>query len=127
MQPPVLMNRFMINLKSLSTTRSSQGSSAGHLSRFSAPNFRIPDSFLGNIGEDLQHGHEHADGDNEEDHEMRTMPPITQGSPEVELEDSSTSPALFISHPEGAQVSVCVHPGLKRSERALLHSAYSPG
>lgn len=62
MQPSALLNRFIINLRSLNTPGASQGSSGRqHWSRFTAPNFRIPDSFLGNIGEDLQDGHEPAD------------------------------------------------------------------
>ena len=67
-QPSVLMNRFIINLKTLGAAGSSQVSSARHRSRFSAPNFRIPpDSFLGNIGEDLRDGQESADDDLDSD------------------------------------------------------------
>ncbi|GJE90431.1 hypothetical protein PsYK624_065640 [Phanerochaete sordida] len=53
--PPVLMNRFIINLRSLDTTAEPQASShAQRWSQFSVPNFRVPESLLGNVGEDLE-------------------------------------------------------------------------
>lgn len=49
------MNRFIINLRSLDTTAEPQASShAQRWSQFSVPNFRVPESLLGNIGEDLE-------------------------------------------------------------------------
>ena len=52
------MNRFILNLRSFDAASSaSQAVTAdAHLSKFSAPNFRVPDSFLGNIGEPLDAG-----------------------------------------------------------------------
>lgn len=104
------MNRFMISLKSCSTAGSSQSSSAQHLSRFSAPNFRIPDLSLGNIGEDLQHGYKLADDSLVSDRETGAASLNIQGSDEVELEDTSTTPASFGSHLVGAQVSIRICP-----------------
>jgi hypothetical protein len=103
MQPSVLMNRFIINLKSLGTAGSSQTSSARHWSRFSALNFRITDSFLGNISEDLQDGHEPADDDRNDEQEMDAVPLSVQGS--AEAESAASSP------PVGTQVSNRVRPG----------------
>lgn len=57
--PPILVNRFILNLRSFDAASSaSQAVTAdAHLSKFSAPNFRVqPDSFLGNIGEPLEAG-----------------------------------------------------------------------
>ena len=114
-QPPVLMNRFVINLRSLSSPDLSQGGSARQLwSRFSEPNFRIPDSksFLGNIGEDLQYGHESADDDyTSNDQTMDTVCPNTEDSPGAELEEASTTPGSSISRPVDTQVSLQIPSG----------------
>ena len=129
MQPLVLMNRFIINLKSLDTPISSQGSSTRqHWSRFSAPNFHIPDSgsFLGNIGEDLQDGHEPADDDYGH-HEMDAICLDTEDSSEVELEETSTTLGSSSSRPVDAQVSLQIHSESKRYERILFHLGWSPG
>ena len=113
MQPPILMNRFIINLRSLNRVNipeSSQGSSARqHWSRFSAPNFHIPDSFLGNIGEDLQDGHEPADDDLDGHHEMDAVCLNTESSPEPELENTSNIPSSSTSRPVDTQVSLQIH------------------
>ena len=111
MQPPVLMNRFIINLRSLSTTPDLSQSSSGrqHWSRFSAPNFHIPDSFLGNIGEDLQDGHERADDDLDVHHDMDTVCLSAEGSPEAKLEQTSTTPGSSTSRPINAEVSLKIH------------------
>ena len=106
MQPSVLMNRFIINLRSLGTTNSSQGSSAQHWSRFSTPNFYIPDSFLGNIGEDLQDGHEPADNDHDDDHETNAMSLNIQGSSDAEFETTFTTSGSPIPGSADAQVSI---------------------
>jgi hypothetical protein len=107
MQPPVLMNRFIINLRSIDTASSSQDSSARqHWSRFSPPNFHIPDSFLGNIGEDLQDGYEPADDDLDGHHEMNAARLNTVDSPEAELEEISTTPSSSTSRSLDAQVSL---------------------
>ena len=114
MQPSVLMNRFIINLRSINTAGSSQGSSARqHWSRFSAPNFRIPDSFLGNIGEELQDGHHDSEPD--------AVRLNTEGSPEAEPEVTSTAPGSSVSCLVGAQVSLQDHPGSTRDERTLFY------
>ena len=109
MQPPVLMNRFIINLKSLNTSDSSQGSSSRqHWSRFSAPNFHIPDSesFLGNIGEDLQDGHEPTDNDLAGHNEMDAVCVEIGSAPGAELEETSTTPGSSTSRLMDAQVSI---------------------
>lgn len=112
------MNRFIINLKSLNTANSSQNSSGQQRwSRFSTPDFCIPDSFLGNIGEDLQHGHEPADGDNELDdirQEMDVMSPnihasLEHASEAIALPVTDTTIGPPISRPVNAQVSVQIH------------------
>ena len=107
-QPPLLMNRFMINLRSINTAGSSQGSSARqHWSRFSAPNFHIPDSFLGNIGEDLQDGHEPANADLESHNEMDVVRLNTEGPPGTELEEEIfTTPGSSNPRPMVAPVSL---------------------
>ena len=131
MQPPVLMNRFIINLRSLSTASgSSQGSSARqHWSRFSAPNFHIPDSesFLGNIGEDLQDGHEPTDNDLNGHHEMEAVCLDTECSPGAQLEATSTTPGSSTSHPVDAQVSPRIPSWSKRCERTLFRLGWSSG
>lgn len=58
-QPPILIVRFMFNLRQLSeasNVRSTANSDAQHFSRFSAPNFRMTSYSLGNIGEPLDFG-----------------------------------------------------------------------
>lgn len=105
-QPLVLMNRFIINLRSLSTAGSSQDSSAQHWSRFTAPNFHIPDSFLGNIGEDLQDGHKSANSDLDNGQEIDAVSHNIQSSPETELEMAFTTPGSSIPGPMDAQVSI---------------------
>ena len=57
MQPAILINRFIINLRSLNKIEDpTYNSDANHLSRFSAPNFVVNSNILGNIGEPLEHG-----------------------------------------------------------------------
>lgn len=52
----------MLNLRSLDTGNvvdSKANSDAQHFSRFTLPNFRIPESFgIGNIGEEVIHSYE---------------------------------------------------------------------
>ena len=106
-QPPVLMNRFIINLKSLNTPSSSQGSSGRQdWSRFSAPNFHIPDSFLGNIGEDLQDGHEPTDNYLDGHHETDTVCLSIESLPGADSEAAFTAPVSSISRPMNVQVSL---------------------
>ena len=111
-QPPVLTNRFIINLRSLNTPSSSQdGSARQYWSRFSAPNFHIPDSFLGNIGEDLQDGYEPADDDLDGHYEMDAIRLNTEGSPETELAETSATSGSLSSRPMDEQVSLRIHSG----------------
>lgn len=74
-QPSILINRFMLNLRSLDDGASQGDSDAHHFSRFSAPHFRIAGTFnLGYIGEEIEHADgvmkeiDHAEGDS------RSMP-----------------------------------------------------
>ena len=120
MQPSVLMNRFIINLRSFSTASSSQDSSAQHWSRFSVPNFRIPDSFLGNIGEDLQHGHKSADDDLDHDQEAKTVSISQQGSSEAELVEMFVTRCSSDPRPLGTRVSRQIHSKLNHVRE--LHS-----
>ena len=61
---------------------------------------------LGNIGEDLQDGHEHepVEDDHDGDKEMNAVPLNTQGSLEAELEETSNISSN--SRSMGAQVSI---------------------
>ena len=109
-QPLVLVNRFIINLRSLSTASSSQGrSSQQHRSRLSALSFRIPDSFLGNIGEDLQEGHELTDDNLNGDQEMDAAGLNTHGSLEAESVETPAADGSSGSRPMNAQVSPRSH------------------
>ena len=129
-QPLVLMNRFIINLRSLSTAGLSQSSSARQSgSRFSALNFRgALDSLLGNIGEDLQDGHEPADGNHEEDHGMDAVSLNTRSSPEAGLEETTITHASSGLGPiVNAQVSIQIHAGSKSCERTPFHLGWPPG
>ena len=129
MQPPVLTNRFIINLRSLSIQSSFQDSSVRqHWSRFSTPNFRIPGSFLGNIGEDLQDGHEPADDYLDGHHTMDAVCSNAENSLEAAmLEEASTAPGFFTSHLADMQVSLRIHSESKRCERTPFHLGWSPG
>lgn len=61
----MLANRFLINLRSISDRRGTTQSSF-HTSRFSIPNFHIPDNILGNIGESLRDGDDDGDAREED-------------------------------------------------------------
>ena len=127
-QPPVLTNRFIINLKSLSSAGSSQGSSARHWSRFSLPNFCVPDSFLGNIGEDLQlDGHGRADDNLDDDQEVDAVSLSQQVSPEAEFVETSVTRGPSRPRPLGTQVSLQIHSRSKPCKRAPFHQAGSLG
>ena len=74
-QPPILMNRFMINLRSAADPRHNQPTSSFHPTRMSMPEFRAAthNSFLGNIGEEIITGDEDSDlgfDDQEDDFEL---------------------------------------------------------
>lgn len=63
----MLIVRFLLNLRQLNAAEQSPpNSDAQHFSRFSAPNFRVPSDFLGNIGEPLDYGQveRYIQGDN---------------------------------------------------------------
>lgn len=61
------MNRFMLDLRSLNGVNNTDSSSEYPFqSRASSPDFRIPESVLGNIGEPLQYGQEGFDDDDRE-------------------------------------------------------------
>ena len=116
------MNRFIINLRSINTAGSSQGSSdRQHWSRFSIPNFHVPDSFLGNIGEDLQDGYEPAEDDLDGHHKTSAVHLNIAGSSETELEETSTTHGLSSSRPMDEQVSLQIRAGSKRDEGTLFH------
>ena len=56
-QPLIMVNRFLINLRSLSNIANSLPNSDNQDSpRFSLPDFRVSETLLGNIGEPLEHG-----------------------------------------------------------------------
>ena len=118
MQPSVLMNRFIINLKSLSPAGLSHGSSVQCWSRFTVPNIYIQDSFLGNIGEDLQHGHKPVCDDYDGNKESDTTGLNIQSFYEVELEESSITHGSSGTYLMDTQVCVHIHSGLKPRERA---------
>ena len=106
------MNRFIINLRSLYASGLSQCSTRQHWSSFSAPNFRIPDSFLGNIGENLQEGYEPAEGERVDDWDEEASGALSdiQGLPETEqVGDSSTAPGSSTSYPTNVSVSRPAH------------------
>lgn len=86
------MNRFIINLRSLNANDSYAGSLARQLGS-STLNFRIPNSFLGNIGEDLRDGDELTDSYSYDDLETDTNSASsgTHGSFGDELKDISLS------------------------------------
>ena len=100
------MNRFIINLRSLNTAGSSQDSSGRQgWSRFSEPNFHIPDSFLDNIGEELQDGHELADGDLDGYREAEVACLDAESLPGAELDEISATPGSSTSWSVDVQVS----------------------
>ena len=112
----------MINLKSLVTPGSSQGGSSRQLSsiRFSAPSVHIPGSFLGNIGQDLQHGREPTDDDYDDDQELDAVLNM-RGSSEAESVETSTTPGSLNPRAMAAQVSIRAHSRSKHFNRTSLH------
>ncbi|EKM51647.1 uncharacterized protein PHACADRAFT_199151 [Phanerochaete carnosa HHB-10118-sp] len=59
--PSVLISRFILNLRQLSQTDSTESTAdVDRFSRFSVPNFRVPSDLLGNIGEPLDHRQDEA-------------------------------------------------------------------
>lgn len=56
--PPLLVQRFLLNLRRLDHRTGNVESYADNFSRFSV-SFRIPSELLGNIGEPLDHGPHH--------------------------------------------------------------------
>ncbi|GJE93846.1 hypothetical protein PsYK624_100100 [Phanerochaete sordida] len=82
--PPIFVNRFILNLRSHDATSGAGNMTTGdaRLSRFSAPNFRVPDSFLGNIGEPLEAGQDSGMYDDDEGYVEGEMEPETPGETE---------------------------------------------
>ena len=116
------MNRFIINLRSLSTAGSSQDSSSRqYSSRLSTLNFHIPDSFLGNIGEDLQDGHVPTDNDLNGQYKTDAASLNAEGSLETELEETSTTSGSSTSRTMNAQVSLQVHSRLMQDGSTPIH------
>lgn len=58
-KPPILINRFLLNLRQLSESEASE-----HVRTVSTPMFRITIDVTGNMGESLDHGWE-VDGSDE--------------------------------------------------------------
>lgn len=50
----VLISRFLLNLRQVN--EDSAGGASVNFSQFSAPAFRIPESIIGNLGGELEHG-----------------------------------------------------------------------
>ena len=92
-------------------------------SRFSAPNFRLPDSFLGNIGEDLQDGHEPTDDDVDGDEEADVMSLNAHGSLEATLGETFSAPGSMGPRPTSAaaEVSARIHSGSNTCDRLSIH------
>lgn len=67
------MNRFIINLRTLNAPEVTEPSQRQHFSRFSTPGFRVPQSFLGNIGEHLVHNDNLSFVDTDEERELSTQ------------------------------------------------------
>ncbi|GJE99246.1 hypothetical protein PsYK624_154960 [Phanerochaete sordida] len=59
--PPVLVQRFMLNLRQFGQANTPTGTTEWHSSRFSV-SFRVPSDILGNIGEPLDHSQGIHDG-----------------------------------------------------------------
>lgn len=82
------MNRFLINLRSLDNP-SSADSGTQRFSQFSIANFRVPESILGNIGEDLEHGgvtvNEDADADSD-------ASPVGDSDPAAAIGNATSGP-----------------------------------
>ena len=69
MEPLILVNRFIINLRSAGTG-TNQSSNSQPLATVSDIDFQHApprNSFLGNVGEDLQHGYDDSGDEHEED------------------------------------------------------------
>jgi hypothetical protein len=97
-KPSVLMNRFLINLRSLDHPGTSD-SDAQHFSRFSALNFRVSNSIIGNIGQPLDYGTEQADADEDSDINVDssmvavTQTPITLSDINQEFDEPVPGPS----------------------------------
>lgn len=71
----VLISRFLLNLRQVN--EDSAGGASVNFSQFSAPAFRIPESIIGNLGEELEHGPLESEAD------------VYEGDMEVEDEGDS--------------------------------------
>ncbi|EKM56281.1 uncharacterized protein PHACADRAFT_207561 [Phanerochaete carnosa HHB-10118-sp] len=89
--PPVLVQRFMLNLRQLSHASDEISSGNEHSSSRSV-NFRLPSDFLGNIGESLDHGQaervQKYDGDDDDDDDDDSNSDVA-GERAVGLEEGS--------------------------------------
>ena len=103
----MLANRFLINLRSINNPSRTQFESSFHASRFSAPNFQIPDHILGNIGGSLQDGdsevHETA-LDEQEMSGLESEPKFNAQSPTESISlQSEAAPAPPMLEPRGSE------------------------
>lgn len=65
-QPPLLVSRFIMNLRQLGDANAEDPSSdPARFSKFSAPNFHISGDLIGNIGEPLDHSAVGVDDDDD--------------------------------------------------------------
>ncbi|PSR71655.1 hypothetical protein PHLCEN_2v12508 [Hermanssonia centrifuga] len=84
--PPILMSRFILNLRQVNESANSNDDTLGNFSQFSAPAFRIPASVAGNLGEPL--GYDTDPASTEDDSfELDSQPRESNG---VDLEDGES-------------------------------------
>jgi hypothetical protein len=92
------MNRFLINLRSLDHS-STSNSDAQHFSRFSARSFRVSDSIIESIGQPLDYGEAQADADEDADTNRDTsiaaieQPPIALSSISQQSDERVAGPS----------------------------------
>jgi hypothetical protein len=90
LQPPILINRFLINLRSLDDSGISDAANAQP--SLQSMSFRTPDSVLGNFGQPLDHGSEHEDEDFGPHNLSLDDIAAVVGVPEGDLEGKSEGP-----------------------------------
>ena len=103
------MNRFIINLRSIDAPGPYEADS--RWSQFSPPNFRIPESFPGNIGEDLREGHEKTP-----DSDSSMCDPGAPDVPEASGVEEEDGPLVVVGNPE---VSIILFYAGYRSDSTL--------
>lgn len=66
---PILISRFLLNLRQLGTSEVEDSEHSGHRDspsqHMSTVNFRLPDSIVGNMGEPLEHGVDIEEGEDD--------------------------------------------------------------